>query len=151
MKTVRFFSAFALMAALGMGGCAVQPPLSNEIPPRIYELFVAGRQGVPPLHGAVVDGSLKDIQARLKKDSLDLNESYPDFGWPPPLHLAVLHGNLDVAELLLEKGASPHLKYKEYRPAHIAAAKGDLKVLSSSGNSRPTSRPRTSTGRPQPT
>ena len=57
-----------------------------------------------PIHTAAWDGDLAGVQAELDK-GVDVNEADINFYNLAPLHYAVIHGQKEIAELLIEKGA----------------------------------------------
>ncbi len=57
-----------------------------------------------PIHTAAWDGDLAGVQAELDK-GVDVNEADINFYNLAPLHYAAIHGQKEIAELLIEKGA----------------------------------------------
>lgn len=83
-----------------------------------------------PLHRAVERGDVKDVE-RLTADSPQLIDVRDDLGWTP-LHHAVINNRLDIAEVLLEKGAGLNIKSKHRSIDTLRGVVGKLLVPKSS-------------------
>lgn len=77
---------------------------------------------------AIEEGDKQLIQDLLQKGSLNLDAVDED--GQPPLHVAVQEQQIEIAEMLLEAGASiEQTGYHGWRCIHIAASLGNLEVV----------------------
>jgi hypothetical protein len=81
------------------------------------------------LHEAVVDKDLVQVQKLLHKGA-DLNLLGPRrYGYGSALHIAVREGHLQIAKLLIDRGAEIDvLDHKDFTPLHNAAWNGNLEM-----------------------
>jgi len=81
------------------------------------------------LHEAVVNTDLVQIKKLLQKGA-DINQLGPRrYGYGSALHLAVREGQLDIARLLIDRGAEVDvLDTKDFTPLHNAAWNGNLEM-----------------------
>ena len=85
--------------------------------------------GLTPLHLAVCMSRTEAVKALLKKDSNP--EAYRDGGFNPgPLQDACLRGDIEIAQLLIEAGASvDRPDYEGLQPLHFAAIHDDPDMI----------------------
>ena len=75
------------------------------------------------LSDAVISGDMESVRNRLNENQNDINRQ--DDWWSTPLHIALNHGQLDVAEVLLSQGADCNLQSRDGEaPIHVAARRG---------------------------
>jgi len=108
------------------------------------------REGESPLHTALIIAVEKKIEIKNNDQDIEViktliqaganihhyvyeNDLY-EFFKPTVLYLAVVLGNIDIVELLLEKGADINAKnggllYNQEMPLIIAASEGDVKMV----------------------
>jgi ankyrin repeat protein len=89
-------------------------------------VFGASQQQIEAIHRATIDGRLDEVQ-KLLSEGIDVNvknSSYYDY---TPLHVAAWQGHLDIARLLLSKGAAIEANSDFGTPLHVAANYGHAK------------------------
>lgn len=82
------------------------------------------------LYEACAMGMLSDVRDALDRDAEGANSFSPD--GHTPLGLACFFGHLEIAELLLSRGASPNTESRNFQrvaPIHAAAAAGSYPIL----------------------
>ncbi len=82
------------------------------------------------LHEAVVNNDLVQVRKLLQKGT-DINQLGPiRHGYGSALHIAVREGHLDIAMLLIDRGAEIDvLDRKDFTPLHNAAWNGNLEMV----------------------
>ncbi|MDM5155210.1 ankyrin repeat domain-containing protein [Bacillus sp. DX1.1] len=65
---------------------------------------------IATITNAVINGEYEKVSELVNKDQ-SLVDSFSEDGWTP-LHLAAYFGHIEIASLLLEKGATLHVKEK---------------------------------------
>lgn len=79
------------------------------------------------LKPAILDGDIRKVQHLLETHTLDINWRGDDGTAVTPLSVAASHGQLEIARLLLQRGADPDLASAENEtPLRFAAYHGDL-------------------------
>ena len=82
-----------------------------------------------PIHTAAWDGDLAGVQAELDK-GVDVNEADINFYNLAPLHYAAIHGQKEIAELLIAAGADVSANTTTGgTPLHLAALFGRKEVV----------------------
>jgi ankyrin repeat protein len=67
---------------------------------------------VTPLHLAVDNGDYRLVERLLERNYDNIINARDNFGWTP-MHIAALHNDTDIVQLLIEKGAKVNLKDSE--------------------------------------
>jgi 7,8-dihydropterin-6-yl-methyl-4-(beta-D-ribofuranosyl)aminobenzene 5'-phosphate synthase len=81
------------------------------------------------IHEAIIKGDLDSVRTILEADERQLEARSSDNF--TPLLLASIHGQLEIARFLIEKGANIHAGDNENStPLHNAAARGHLDIIS---------------------
>lgn len=84
-------------------------------------------EAASPLHKAVVEGKIKEVNRLIKKGS-NINEKTRS-GYTP-LHLATGHGHVKIVQLLTIKGANVNIRDKHGRtPLDLAVLKKNKQVI----------------------
>ena len=92
-------------------------------------LLVATTAFADPIHTAAWDGDLAGVQAELDK-GVDVNEADINFYNLAPLHYAAIHGQKEIAELLIAAGADVSANTTTGgTPLHLAALFGRKEVV----------------------
>ncbi len=80
------------------------------------------------LHEAAEKGDLEQVQRHLNAGS---NIDALDRDKMSPLHYASFRGQMEIAELLIDKGANVNIKGQEggVTPLHLAATKGNKEMV----------------------
>ncbi|OJW71552.1 MAG: hypothetical protein BGO68_05280 [Candidatus Amoebophilus sp. 36-38] len=77
--------------------------------------------GETPLHQAVEQGDLNQVQELIKKfKEKDISLDIEGDGWGSPLHIAALKGYTGIAKLLIDNNADINIHNKHYTPLHLA-------------------------------
>ncbi|KAF8632601.1 hypothetical protein AX15_001806 [Amanita polypyramis BW_CC] len=113
----------------GPDGRGLGPVVSKAQPPAREEDY--------SIHGLAVDNNVSGLTALLEKDP-DLDPNARDEFKYTPLHLAADRGNLDIVNLLLEKGADVSLKDPDdltaLELADVAGHEDIVKLLSNASS-----------------
>ncbi|XP_057535571.1 ankyrin repeat-containing protein BDA1-like [Amaranthus tricolor] len=84
------------------------------------------------LYEATVQGNIPNLESLLQQDPLLLHRISPSFFQFSPLHLAILHGHLEYARVLLTH--NPQLTTESdslgQLPLHLASANGQIEIVS---------------------
>jgi len=81
------------------------------------------------LHQAVLDNDLQLVQRLLRKGAAINNIGSRKYGYGSALHLAVREGHVEIAKLLLDRGAEVDvLDPDDFTPLHNAAWNGNLEM-----------------------
>jgi|GEM_PF-5844634 len=76
----------------------------------------------PPIHGAIIAGNIARV-GKLISEGANINEKINNIG-DTPLCLAVREGKVEIAQLLIEKGASLEVRNLDGKtPLHLAVEK----------------------------
>ena len=82
-----------------------------------------------PIHTAAWDGDLAGVQAELDK-GVDVNEADINFYNLAPLHYAAIHGQKEIAELLIAAGADVSANTTTRgTPLHLVAFEGHKEII----------------------
>lgn len=107
--------------------------IAQDNPVKIQELMSRGfdantvdAKGQHGVYIAVGDGSLKVAKMLVNWPQTDVNKL--NLKDESPLMLAALKGYLDLAEMLIKKGAD--VNKTGWTPLHYAASKGNLQIIS---------------------
>ena len=90
----------------------------------MISLLLFGQASAGPVHDAARDGDIQMLKRLLSEDHLLVNAR--DGNRMTPLHHAIDGGALDIAALLLQRGADVDAtNYHEETPLHVAAYAGN--------------------------
>ncbi|RTZ64974.1 MAG: hypothetical protein DSZ35_09545 [Verrucomicrobia bacterium] len=92
-------------------------------------MLVATTAFADPIHTAAWDGDLAGVQAELDK-GVDVNEADINFYNLAPLHYAAIHGQKEIAELLIAAGADVSANTTTRgTPLHLVAFEGHKEII----------------------
>ena len=92
-------------------------------------LLLATTAFADPIHTAAWDGDLAGVQAELDK-GVDVNEADINFYNLAPLHYAAIHGQKEIAELLIAAGADVSANTTTRgTPLHLVAFEGHKEII----------------------
>ena len=92
-------------------------------------MLVATTAFADPIHTAAWDGDLAEVQAELDK-GVDVNEADINFYNLAPLHYAAIHGQKEIAELLIAAGADVSANTTTRgTPLHLVAFEGHKEII----------------------
>ena len=102
----------------------------------IAAVVLVGTAFADPIHDAARNGDLAGVQAELDK-GVDVNEADINFYNLAPLHYAAIHGQKEIAELLIAAGADVSANTTTIgTPLHLVAFEGhkeNFKLLIAEG------------------
>ena len=95
----------------------------------IAAVMLATTAFADPIHTAAWDGDLAGVQAELDK-GVDVNEADINFYNLAPLHYAAIHGQKEIAELLIAAGADVSANTTTRgTPLHLVAFEGHKEII----------------------
>ena len=95
----------------------------------IAAVLLATTAFADPIHTAAWDGDLAGVQAELDK-GVDVNEADINFYNLAPLHYAAIHGQKEIAELLIAAGADVSANTTTRgTPLHLVAFEGHKEII----------------------
>ncbi|MFO1435424.1 MAG: ankyrin repeat domain-containing protein [Gammaproteobacteria bacterium] len=92
------------------------------------DINAVDQDGMTLLHHAVIGGDLSDAQWLLEQ-GITANSAPIDWPTMTPLRLAVEHHHIEIAELLLARGANPGTTVIRDSPISIATALHDVEMI----------------------
>lgn len=99
---------------------------SDYIPALFIKALILASEPDTKEEARVYITKILEIDPELKE--IDVNYTY--IKGLPPLHIAIMANSLNIARLLIEKGADPNIKTEDgTSPLHVAIAKGNLEIV----------------------